>query len=62
MERPRWQPLSLFVWELATLSEESGTPTQPDESASADRLRSLLANAAAVAVTAEHALNDRGPA
>jgi transglutaminase-like putative cysteine protease len=50
--RPRWQPLSLFVEELAARSEES---------AHEDRLRSLLADAATVAVTVEHALYDFGP-
>jgi len=57
--RPRWQPLSLFVAELAALFEESGSDPWLGE-LHVD-VRSLLGDAAIVAETVEHALYDFGP-
>ncbi len=58
--RPRWQPLSLFVAELAALSGESGSAPRPDGPDDDVGLRSLLGDAAMVAETVEHALYDFG--
>ena len=54
--RPPWQPLPLFIGELVDRMEESSVPLRVDELYIVDQLRSLLADAATAAVSAEHAL------
>jgi transglutaminase-like putative cysteine protease len=59
--RPRWQPLSLFVAALAASFEDPNATLRLDPCPDEIPLRPLLADAAIVAETVEHALYDFGP-
>lgn len=61
IERPPWQPLSLFVADLADRLEQASTEPGLPEPADDDTLGPVLADAAAVAEVVEQALYDFGP-